>query len=521
MRAVISMRNPFAYEASWFNNVFTGLHFWPRTFVPLFGDDENDPIPSTSGAFAGAPFGKNGLWSANVKNYVLFDLPYSNVPLTSLASFRHAMISPFSWVPSFAIGSSFASIYSDPDKTLPYLMYQGKSSYWDGIDRTSSGNWTKVLNGLQSDKTMFYDASFVMNRYIFDNFFLSTLLSGTETSTNWDGTTALPNNRIKLNHAAENVQIELQNCKSSTDTMYHRVSSILINEGAFNVNSTSVEAWKAYLSSILGVERPLSGPGSSQTTFKDRAEFSKLAAPRNGIGLVTNLISDTMWNGHRALSADEIEKLAKAIVREVKLRGPFMSLSDFINRRLSGRGAQGSAMLSVTFDELALMGALDSAIKNAGLNNFLYRSQPGASALTDPSDKNANDPLLGTAMTTYIQAYPDFRSAAAPGDLTQGDILQALAPSMTVRSDTFTIRAYGDYKNPISKQVESSAYLELTVQRVPSFVDPHNDALEPVTLEAGSKTDIRIENPNLTSTNKFLGRRFKIIGVNWITKDEI
>ena len=35
-----------------------------------------------------------------------------------------------------------------------------------------------------------------------------------------------------------------------------------------------------------------------------------------------------------------------------------------------------------------------------------------------------------------------------PGQLLQGDILQALSPFMTVRSDTFTIRAYGESRDP-------------------------------------------------------------------------
>ena len=57
-----------------------------------------------------------------------------------------------------------------------------------------------------------------------------------------------------------------------------------------------------------------------------------------------------------------------------------------------------------------------------------------------------------------------------PGQLLQGDILQALSPFMTVRSDTFTIRAYGEAKNPVTGEITATAYCEAVVQRFPDPV---------------------------------------------------
>ena len=45
--------------------------------------------------------------------------------------------------------------------------------------------------------------------------------------------------------------------------------------------------------------------------------------------------ANNKWNEFRKLSDLEIAKLAKSIVKQVKIRGPFLSMSDFVNRRLA------------------------------------------------------------------------------------------------------------------------------------------------------------------------------------------
>jgi hypothetical protein len=59
----------------------------------------------------------------------------------------------------------------------------------------------------------------------------------------------------------------------------------------------------------------------------------------------------------RLLSDDEIKELAQYIVAEVKLRGPFLSMSDFLNRRL--------IVTSGDSQNLGLYGALQAAIEKS------------------------------------------------------------------------------------------------------------------------------------------------------------
>ena len=95
-----------------------------------------------------------------------------------------------------------------------------------------------------------------------------------------------------------------------------------------------------------------------------------------------------------------------------------------------------------------------------------------------------------------------------PGYLVQADVLQSIAPILVNRSDTFLIRAYGDYENPTNPGVVASkAYCEAVVQRVQDYVD---NSQPPGTLPAA-----------LNTVNTNLGRRFKITSFRWLSPNDI
>ena len=82
----------------------------------------------------------------------------------------------------------------------------------------------------------------------------------------------------------------------------------------------------------------------------DNTPVAKVGATRDIITRDDAAMDRDQWNGRRTLTDDEIEALAKAIVKEVRKRGPFLSLADFVNRRVG------------TDKPLAKAGAIQSAL---------------------------------------------------------------------------------------------------------------------------------------------------------------
>ena len=83
--------------------------------------------------------------------------------------------------------------------------------------------------------------------------------------------------------------------------------------------------------------------------------------------------------------------------------------------------------------------------------------------------------------------------------LKQSQILSAIGPVITARGDTFIVRAFGEYKNPMS---DSSAkiYCEAVVQRSVEPVKSGDDKLSP----QGN-----------------FGRKFKIVSFRWLSPEEL
>ena len=119
-------------------------------------------------------------------------------------------------------------------------------------------------------------------------------------------------------------------------------------------NSTSKNAWKSVFSTLRNAEINYNDDGSLETENAANA-FSRFTIP-----VAKNADS---WNGgFHELTNDDIDKLAEAMVEQVKERGPFMGLADFVNRRLDSQpGNKGT--------DVGVLGALQAAIEKAGLND--------------------------------------------------------------------------------------------------------------------------------------------------------
>ncbi len=294
---------------------------------------------------------------------------------------------------------------------------------------------------------------------VFDRFFLSTVPQLSATS--WSVGNPLPNPRMEVTTGSSKAELQ------EIDSAKH-----LFLNGAFNLNSTSVEAWASLLQGIrLGTwvyddpagSSPLAG--QDELTLTDEAQLFRFSQSAEEtwrgdytgsatFDAILDPIREDFRKGLRSFSKADVESLAIEIVRNIRSRrqaaagsvGPLVSLQDFVDA-----------------------GIIESAILNAGIN---------------------------VGFTEGSSNY-----------LTQQDVLTAIAPFLSARSDTFLIRAYGDSVNPFdSTQVLARAYCEAIVQRVHEKHPTESNA------------DPMVETDNSAGS---YGRIFKVIAFRWMTGDEI
>lgn len=453
--------------------------------------DEQAPVPR-NGRYHGNPFGPP---QEGADRYVLFDLPRHETGLISLAQLQHVKLSELVWHPSFAIANSLADPrlgtggYSglnrtaartgDPASAAVGGFHEDELGWSSDAQRSGSrGEWAitarAMLNEVPQSDNLVYDLSFEANLALWDRFFLS---SGSEEQKRRfladPEKNPLPNARLRLAPSAR--------ATASAEYLadYHHAASQLMVDGAFNVNSTRVEAWKA----LLGSSRK-TGFGSGGVPFP------RVLDPQGGAWKTgDDADGGSAWDGHRELTEEEVGKLAEAIVEQVKLRGPFLSLADFVNRRLAE-------------DETGRMGALQAAIEKAGLNDSHVAAYPLDNRSPLPDYRHPDNLRDATRMEQTLK--PASKAWGAPSFLTQADVLQVIGPSLAARSDTFVIRTYGD---SVDEQgvVQARAWCEAVVQRTPEPLVPDDSGLNP--RQPGQPGDF--------------GRRFILTSFRWLRPGEI
>ncbi|MFZ9938101.1 MAG: hypothetical protein ACO3JG_13740, partial [Luteolibacter sp.] len=212
------------------------------------------------------------------------------------------------------------------------------------------------------------------------------------------------------------------------------------------------------------------------------------------------------WRGIRKLSDGQIDKLAEEIVRQVKLRGPFLNMTEFINRRLSN-------------DDLGVVGAIQAAIDWDEFNAGYDGNTSGTGESINSTYKNAGDMISTSQLPANYpnpKAATGSRYAGIPGYVMQSDLLQGFGSSLAARGDTFLVRAYGESLNADGK-VAAKAWCEAVVQRMPEYVDPADEAdkvLRDPAAVPGSE-------PDLKPANRAFGRQFKIVSFRWLNQDEV
>ena len=446
------------------------------------------------GRYHGNPFGPP---QEGRERNILFELPRAETGVVSLGHLQNAKVTEFVWHPSFPIGNSLV----DPrlgmegmDGTVPRGASRAEDALggfhqsvigWSRDSQRSRGRdeWAAVgrtlLQGVPEEDNVVYDLSYELNHALWDRYYISSG-SGEEKEKFLKDPARypLPSGRMRI---ARTTSDELT-AERLAD--FHRAAYHLMVDGSFNVNSTSVEAWKAVLSATRGLEF---GGGARKATG---TPFPRVLDPVAGAWTANDSADDDRaWAGFRELLDEEIERLASAIVEEVKSRGPFLSLGDFVNRRLT-TGATGHR------------GVLQAAIDRVGLNAAFEEEFP---LENDESLRDYQHPDHIRDATRLEQTLkPETKAWGAPGFLTQGDLLQILGPMLAARSDTFVIRAYGNATDR-NGTVTAQAWCEAIVQRTPEPVAPDKTGLNPE--HPGQEGDF--------------GRRFVMTGFKWLRAEDI
>ena len=452
---------------------------------------------------------------------------YTEVPLAppvSLAQFTHANFTLRDQEPLFAIGNSFASLYN-------------------------------ALNAMKEDNygLTTWDQTWMINAALFDRYFLSgaapeitrgsTVTEKRKLDVVLDdfanGRAPLANPRITLfsNRDTTTVRAMLGN--------HRRIAGAILNEGAFNVNSTSVEAWASLLASAK--RNAMGAATETQPAPDQNARYPRaVRADKAGYNYRSPITAANAWTGLNTLDDDQLRLLAKSIVAEIRTRVflphrslytsinhtatesytiplPFIGLAQFVNRYLCGYHYDTS-----------LAGCLQTAIvradvDGANLSNRTTTPAPiastallAASGLPGSVPWTPLDPIIQSALTAQDPRTPGTNRghllAGAPTSLLQSDLLEAIGPALTTRSDTFVIRCYGDVTtNAGAITPKAGCWIEAVVQRSPEFCDP----TQPPETEVCDPTDSYRFNPQLKMVNRLLGRRFQVISLRYLSPKEL
>ena len=293
---------------------------------------------------------------------------------------------------------------------------------------------------------------------------------------------------------------KLYNDRVNKTDSWKTIASRLEVEGMFNVNSTSVTAWRALLGHARKQRIPYvreSGnswdAGLSAETDHAVTRFSVAGDTKAGdAGTSGDFPEANDFAGYRTLDDKFLDSLAEKIVNQVRLRGPFLSLAEFVNRQLSS----GDLALAGT-----LQAALNAATKDLSNNPLAAVEALSTTALAAPASVAGSTPEY-----KFPAAAAGYSGYGLPGWTRQADVLRPLAPILSARDDTFTIRGYGDARDAAG-HILARAVCEAVVRRTRDFSDPADvpDILTPPTKPA----------------NKTYGRRFQLVSFRWLSPNEV
>jgi len=501
-----------------------------------------------------------GGWS-HESNGVLYHsaLEIPLCPPVSLGQFMHANLSPWDWLPYRTVGNSFPNLVCPLDKT-----------------------WTHGAPAYVGGHT-FPDLSYLLNNALWDHFFFSGASPEISLSTHGDytqrrltttaerlqrwcertGTLANP-----LHRYYEGARVE----PSLTPTTYQRIAGWLLQDGAFNVNSTSVAAWQGFYGALK--QLPLGSLKPHEPATSHNARLPRVITANPQPFTTTDLHDAAYWSGWSNLSDVQITALAEATVAEIlartkyfmrqerdqefppqtrRFRGfpasaqphtPFLSLSEFVNRFLGptkkiGALVHSSASYNRSFYPLENTSApFPKLPAPAEAVRWMFQSGTLESALARADQKLFATPLAGlphhgffidpaiTHNWQYLSPQGQ-RSGMPPGSYFRN--LAILNPEGQNRTHQGfgangcvfqgdLLQALGSRLATRSDTFRLRAYGadagNLSRHWLEWIVQRTPDFIDP---HDAPETEL----PQLSPLNRVLGRRFKVISARWLSPSEI
>ena len=401
-------------------------------------------------------------------------------------------------VPGVGIGNAFADPCLPADDVYTYFQ--------SNLEASQLASNSKLFGD-------FFDHGLLINDAMWDRWFCSSVsdmpdkggkkIEAEEVLTKFiKGEDELPVSRYKRVNTPYNDEQVIK--RIMADDGWKHIAQYIMIDGGFNVNSISVEAWAATLQG-LAQRKLVTGRNNELRQVEESKSDNQVLFSRFMLSTTDQSIDGqggysmmqgssnfrdggmaTAWGEVRMLEAEGIRKLAEEMVKQVRKRGPFLSMSDFINRRLEPGANSLKGALQAAIDATDINRDFDEVRVPAARGNMFKNPEAGMGSL----------------------------HTAAPGYLIQSDVLASLGNILTVRDDTFTVRAYGCVRNP-NKAILAQAWCEAVVQRTMDYVDPTNNPSDVEYKPDGSKGD------GLSNTNKVLGRQFRIVSFKWLDNWDI
>jgi hypothetical protein len=321
----------------------------------------------------------------------------------------------------------------------------------------------------------------------FDRYFFSTLPELGQVSS------VLPNQSIRRIPTGNPVTDA--GLRAQPDT----IAQSLWIEGGFNINSVRTEAWTTVLAGIARGGLPVnlsytthdsvSGDVTGEAVIELERPLARFAQSAGEMFEISPNLDNfqavlrTYRQGVKPLTPEQISGLASQIATNVqeriRARGPFLSIEEFLA------------------PDVTLFG---------GDNLLEYSISEYDSGVAEPARINWDQFFPGT---------PQKIDRAAPMYLTSADLMTGLAPMISVRSDTFVVRTYGEVVDPVLESEfggstpTARAWLEAVVQRFPEGVDATD-------FVQSDSEDWR----QMIAEPRF-GRRLRVVSFRWLTETDL